>query len=60
MSPGGSGQTMYPHNSPKSLSVFVSVPTSETIGGDLNPTAILTDYFGNHSISSFDATYLRV
>ena len=43
----------------KFLSVFISVPTSETIGGDSNPTAILTDYFGNHSILSSDASYLR-
>ena len=43
----------------KSLSVFVSVPTSESVRGDSNPPAILTDYSGNHSISSSDATYLR-
>ncbi len=43
----------------KFLSVFISVPTSETIGGDSNPTAILTNYSGNHSVSFSDATYLR-
>ena len=38
----------------KSLSVFVSVPTSESKGGDSNPTALLTDYSSNHSFSSSD------
>ena len=36
------------------MSVFVSVPTSESKGGDSNPTALLTDYSGNHSLLSSD------
>jgi len=36
------------------LSVFESVPTSETKGGDSNPTALLTTYSSNHSLSFSD------
>ena len=43
----------------KFLSVFISVPTSESVRGDSNPPAILANYSGNHSVSFSDATYLR-
>jgi len=41
-------------------SVFVWEPTKpQSSGGDSNPTAILANYSGNHSVSFSDATYLR-
>ena len=49
------GSSLYHHhNSPKSLSVFVSVPTSESMRGDSNPPALLATYLGNHSFSVLD------